>query len=82
MWNYKQDMQQTLESNWCAFNLGLGFHQIKRKTLYIKIKDGNLAIKNTRQMKTHVNPKKKWKKIINEKWGKENLMQIGPKVMK
>jgi hypothetical protein len=52
-------MQQTLESNWCAFNLGLGFHQIKRKTLYIKIKDGNLAIKNTRQMKTHVNPKKK-----------------------
>jgi len=60
----------------------LGFHQIRRKTLHIKIKDGNPSIKSTWQMRTHDNPKKKQKQTIKKKRGKKNPMQIGHKVTK
>jgi hypothetical protein len=45
--------------------------QIRRKTLYIKIKDGNPSIKSTRQMRAQVDTtqkKRKKKKELKESW--------------
>jgi hypothetical protein len=58
-------------------------HLLTRKTMYIKIKYGNPSIKSTRQMKAQKNTtqRKNKSKQSTKKEG-ENLMQIGPMIIK
>jgi hypothetical protein len=44
---------------------------IRRKTLYIKIKDENLSIKNTRQMRAQVDTTQEKMKANNQQKNKE-----------
>jgi hypothetical protein len=48
------------------------------KTLQIKIKDGNLSIKNTRQMRTQINTTQREKKT---KKHKQSLKKSGKNLM-
>jgi hypothetical protein len=57
------------------------FVKQKRKTLHIKIKDGNPSIKNTRQMRAQEDIMQRKIKTNNQQKSK-NLMQIEPMAMK
>jgi hypothetical protein len=55
---------------------------VEGKTLYIKIKDGILSIKSTRQMKAQVNTTQRKNKSKQSTKKKKNPMQIRPMAMK
>jgi hypothetical protein len=55
---------------------------VEGKTLYIKIKDGILSIKSTRQMKAQVNTTQRKNKSKQSTKKKKKPMQIRPMAMK
>jgi type III secretory pathway component EscU len=65
-----------------TFNLKLCGSSRGRKTLYIKIKDGNPYIKSRRQMRAQVDTPQRKNKSKESTKIRSKPMQIGPMAMK